>query len=101
MYFHLSLLYILVYPFLSYQSAVLSTGQRHQLFFLSELKFELHFPVDNLILAYANGSFNQTEIEFKMDEQLNTITKDINEFGKISLKGDQTHVRLNCQLFLK
>jgi hypothetical protein len=32
-----------------------------------------------------------------MDEQLNTITKDINEFGKISQKGDQTHVRLNWQ----
>jgi hypothetical protein len=46
-------------------------------------------------VAYANGSFNQTEIEFKMDEQLNTITKDINEFGKISQKGVQTHVRLN------
>ena len=38
-----------------------------------------------------------TEIEFKMDEQLNTITKDINEFGKISQKGIQTHVRLNWQ----
>jgi hypothetical protein len=46
-------------------------------------------------VAYDNGSFNQTEIEFKMDEQLNTITKDINEFGKISQKGVQTHVRLN------
>ena len=45
--------------------------------------------------AYDNGSFNQTVIEFKMDEQLNTITKDINEFGKISQKGVQTHVRLN------
>jgi hypothetical protein len=32
-----------------------------------------------------------------MDEQLNTITKDINEFGKISQKGVQTHVRLNWQ----
>ena len=30
-----------------------------------------------------------------MDEQLNTIAKDINEFGKISQKGDQTLVRLN------
>ena len=47
--------------------------------------------------AYDNGSFNQTEIEFKMNEQLKTITKDINEFGKISQKGVQTHVRLNWQ----
>jgi DNA-binding beta-propeller fold protein YncE len=62
---------------------------------------QLQEPVSSLEkyiqVAYDNGSFNQTEIEFKMDEQLNTITKDINEFGKISLKGDQTHVRLNCQ----
>jgi hypothetical protein len=47
--------------------------------------------------AYDNGSFNQTEIEFKMNKQLKTITKVINEFGKISQKGVQTHVRLNWQ----
>jgi DNA-binding beta-propeller fold protein YncE len=60
---------------------------------------QLQEPVSSLEkyiqVAYDNGRFNQTEIEFKMDEQLNTITKDINEFGKISQKGDQTLVRLN------
>ena len=62
---------------------------------------QLQEPVSSLEkyiqVAYDNGSFNQTETEFKMDEQLNTITKDINEFGKISVKFDQTHVRLNWQ----
>ena len=62
---------------------------------------QLQEPVSSLEkciqIAYDNGSFNQTVIEFKMDEQLNTITKDINEFGKISQKGVQTHVRLNWQ----
>ena len=62
---------------------------------------QLQEPVSSLEkciqVAYDNGSFNQTVIEFKMDEQLNTITKDINEFGKISQKGVQTHVRLNWQ----
>ena len=62
---------------------------------------QLQEPVSSLEkyiqVAYDNGSFNQTEIEFKMDEQLNTITKDINEFGKISQKSVQTHVRLNWQ----
>jgi hypothetical protein len=32
-----------------------------------------------------------------MDEQLNAITKVINELGKISQKSDQTYVKLNCQ----
>jgi hypothetical protein len=49
-YFRLSLLYIPVYLFYSDQSVVLSPGQSHQLFFLLELKFELPFPVANLIL---------------------------------------------------
>jgi hypothetical protein len=50
---------------------------------------QLQEPVSSLAkyihVAYDNGSFNQTEIEFKMDEQLNAITKVINETATLLL----------------